>query len=227
VIPVIGLLLFIDLCFFSSSVLKIPTGGWLPLLVAGGVMLLCLTWFKGIRLVNQGRFEDGLPVDKLMEQLADGSIGRVDGTGVFLGRALGTTPATIRKIVRHLSVLPDTIVILHIQFLPVPRVPFQHRMRLESLDQGIWKIRARFGYMQAIDIQDLMRDMSSRGVPTEPETTTFWIRRDLVVPAASYKRMTRWRGTLFGWMLRNASFMPDMLELPPRRTTEIGMRVNL
>jgi KUP system potassium uptake protein len=226
-IPVIGLLLFIDLCFFSSSVLKIPNGGWLPLLVAGCVMLLCLTWFKGIRLVNQGRFEDGLPVDKLMEQLADGSIGRVDGTGVFLGRALGTTPATIRKIVRHLSVLPDTIVILHIQFLPVPRVPFQHRMRLESLDQGIWQIRARFGYMQAIDIQDLMRDMSSRGVPTEPETTTFWIRRDLVVPAASYKRMTRWRGALFGWMLRNASFMPDMLELPPRRTIEIGMRVNL
>ncbi|HJO15557.1 MAG TPA: hypothetical protein QF800_01580 [Phycisphaerales bacterium] len=75
--------------------------------------------------------------------------------------------------------------ILNIQFLSVPRVPFQHRMRLESLD------------------------------------------RDLVVPEASYKRMTRWRGVLFGWVLRNASFMPDMLELPPRRTIEIGMRVNL
>ena len=227
VVPVAGLLLCIDLSLFASSALKVPSGGWLPLVVAGIVVMMCLTWRRGSVLVEQGRFEDGLPIDHLLEQLATGSIQRVPGTGVFFGRDVATTPVTIRKVVRHLGVVPEVIVVLNMQFLPVPRVPYQHRMRLEALEQGIWLIRARFGYLQALDIQELMRDATNRGVPAEPDVTSYWVRRDLVVSASSYQRMSRWRGALFGWMLRNATVMPDMLELPPRRTVELGIRANI
>ena len=62
-IPIALLLLCIDLSLFASSVLKVPSGGWLPLVVAGFVLLMCLTWRRGSQLVEQGRFEDGLPVE--------------------------------------------------------------------------------------------------------------------------------------------------------------------
>ena len=41
----------IDIAFFGSNLLKLFSGGWVPLLMAGTLMILMNTWVKGSRIL--------------------------------------------------------------------------------------------------------------------------------------------------------------------------------
>ena len=42
-------LLMIEQAFLAANIMKIPEGGWLPLVVAGMISLMVLTWVRGSR----------------------------------------------------------------------------------------------------------------------------------------------------------------------------------
>ncbi len=224
--PLTGLLVTIETLFLAANATKIATGGWLPLLLAVLVLGLITTWKRGLSLVNRGRLEDGLPLDRFIEGLGD-ETPRFAGTGVFFGRMESVTPVTIRKLQRHLDGLPETLVIVHLHALGVPRVPYQQRLRLVARDHGVWTASLRFGYLQSADVPSMMREAADRGVPIDPRTVTYWVRRDQVALATDHRTMSRWRVAVFAYLLRNATVLPDMLDLPPRRTVEIGMRATI
>jgi len=217
-------LLSFDLILLASNITKVPTGGWVPLLIACVVLVLVATWRRGTRLVNRGRLEDGLAVQSFVDRLKEEPGERLEGTGVFFTRDAGTTPATLRKLERHVPMLPQTIVMVQLHPLGVPRVPHQHRLRLEDLGAGVWQATVRYGYLQRADIPAAIRDAIERGLPADMTSTTYWVRRDQVSLATEHHGMARWRVALFAAMLRNAAMLPDQLDLPPRRTVEIGMR---
>lgn len=225
--PLVAVLLFIELTLLASNLLKIPSGGWMPLAVAVFILAIVATWRRGLYLVNRGRLEDGLPLDRFVESLDDHAIERCPGTGVFFGRETGITPVTVRKLHRHMPVLPETLIIVHLHASGVPRVSHQHRLRLESLSNGVWKATVRFGYLQKADLPGMMQDAIERGVPADLKTMTYWVRRDQVALATDHHGMARWRVAVFAYLLRNATVLPDLLDLPPRRTVEIGMRAPL
>ena len=85
-----GLFLVIDLAFFSANLLKIMQGGWVPLVIAGGVFTLMTTWQRG-RMIVRGLLRDAsIPLDTLLKDLGDENPdkrfrpARVPGTAVFL-----------------------------------------------------------------------------------------------------------------------------------------------
>ena len=55
VIVVNGFFLLIDLIFFAANSMKFLEGGWFPLLLAGAIAFLMLTWRRGQRLVEKSR----------------------------------------------------------------------------------------------------------------------------------------------------------------------------
>ena len=223
--PFTIIVLSVDLLLVAANALKIPDGGWMPLAVAAAVLWVIGVWRSGVRHINRNRLEDGLPLARFVDAIGETS--RYPGTGVFFGRDPSTTPVTIRKVQRHVPALPETIVVVHLQPLGVPRVPFQQRLRLESLGTGVWVATVRFGYLQPPDIPSMLRDAADRGVPTDPASTSYWVRREQVSLAGPHAGMGRWRLAVFAFLLRNANVLPDMLDLPARRTVEIGMRTSL
>jgi KUP system potassium uptake protein len=225
VIPAIVVLLSVDLLLVAANALKIPEGGWMPLAVAVLVLWIIGVWRAGMRRINRNRLEDGLPLTRFVDSVA--KTPRWPGTGVFFGRDPSTTPVTIRKLQRHVPTLPETVVVVHLQPLGVPRVPFQNRLRVEDLGSGVWRATVRFGYLQPPDMPSMLRDASERGVPADPASTSYWVRREQVSLAGTHAGMGRWRLAMFAFMLRNANVLPDMLDLPPRRTVEMGMRTSL
>ena len=67
------LFLVVDLAFFGANLLKVPDGGWFPLVVAALVYLLMSTWKKGrVRLTGIVR-ENTLPMDLFLDDIADAS----------------------------------------------------------------------------------------------------------------------------------------------------------
>ena len=65
-VGVFGFLAIPDLAFFIANALKIPDGGWLPLIVAIFVYFTITTWRKGRRLVATELSEGSLPLRQFL-----------------------------------------------------------------------------------------------------------------------------------------------------------------
>src|SRR3546814_12705512 len=75
---VFGLLVAVDLAFLGANVLKIPQGGWFPLLIAAGIFILTSTWVQGRTLLFDRIHRDSPPLAEFVER-----------TGPSLDRFLG------------------------------------------------------------------------------------------------------------------------------------------
>ena len=78
-VGVFGFLAIPDLAFFIANALKIPDGGWLPLIVAIFVYFTITTWRKGRRLVATELSEGSLPLRQFLERM-ERAPNRVAGT---------------------------------------------------------------------------------------------------------------------------------------------------
>src|ERR1700686_5335059 len=67
VIAVNGFFFIIDLIFFAANSTKLFEGGWFPLMLAGAVAFLMLTWRSGARLVERARSNLRQPEADLIE----------------------------------------------------------------------------------------------------------------------------------------------------------------
>ena len=97
VIPVNGFFFIIDCIFFAANSTKFLEGGWFPLVLAGIVAFLMLTWRSGVRLVESARGKLRQPEEDLIETAVTKCHARLPGTAVFLAsarqrRAAGTDP---------------------------------------------------------------------------------------------------------------------------------------
>ncbi len=84
VLAVNGFFLVIDLIFFSANVLKLFEGGWFPLLLAGSVAFLMLTWRTGQRLVERAKRRLRQPEEVFLRNLQENPPVRLPGTAAFL-----------------------------------------------------------------------------------------------------------------------------------------------
>ena len=80
VIGLFGAMGISDLLFFIANSLKIPEGGWLPLLIAFGVFVAMDTWRRGRRVHLEKVRSESLPLSLFLER-ADKSTTRVAGPG--------------------------------------------------------------------------------------------------------------------------------------------------
>src|SRR5207344_518156 len=84
VIPVNGFFFIIDCIFFAANSTKLLEGGWFPLVLAGAVAFVMLTWRSGAKLVEGARRNLRQPEADLIETATSGCQARLPGTAVFL-----------------------------------------------------------------------------------------------------------------------------------------------
>src|SRR5204863_4950130 len=101
VLALAGGFLVVDLGFWGASLLKIPSGGWFPLLVAGAVFTVMTTWNSGRGLLASRLAERSMSMEQLIELLRTSAIARVPGTAVYLGRPETGVPESLLHNLRH------------------------------------------------------------------------------------------------------------------------------
>src|SRR6185436_21120049 len=77
-------LALIYVAFLASNALKIPAGGWFPLLIGGIVFTLLTTWKRGRALLMERLSEDSMPLGLFIDSIDASPPTRVSGTAVFL-----------------------------------------------------------------------------------------------------------------------------------------------
>jgi KUP system potassium uptake protein len=221
---VAGGFLVIDLAFAAANVTKIRQGGWVPLAIAAGLFLLMTTWNRGTELLGRWLSEATVPFEGFLEEIEQLKPPRVPGTAVFLTTHVEGAPLVLQLHLRHNKALHDEVILLAIMTEQVPEVEEGERVKVEDLTLGLYRVWARYGFMERADVERILVHCRAAGIRAEENETTYYLGRMRLLPTGR-SRMMRWRKRLFSLMSRNASSAADFFSLPPDRVVELGARV--
>ena len=224
---VVGVFLAIDLAFLGANLVKIPHGGWFPIAIAMAIFTLMTTWKRGRRAVAAVLFTATKPIDEFLKDIERDPPVRVPGTAVFMsGSASGTPPALIHNL-KHNHVLHETIVLLTARTAQTPRVDANHRVHLERLALGIWRVTITFGFMEEPDVPAALHGIQEPGLRFDPAALTYFLGRETLLAVKKVQTMAMWREKLFVAMSRNAVNATNYFCLPPERVVEMGAQLEI
>ncbi len=213
--------LVVDLAFFGANILKVPAGGWFPLVVGVGVFTVMTTWRRGRAIVRDKLSRGRLAAADFVAQLADRDIVRVPGTGVFMFASAGATPPTLLENLRFNHVLHETVVLLTVVYEQRPRVLPAERYDVVDLGEGFFQLVLHFGYMDEPDVPQALAALVSPELGFDPLDTAYFLGRETLI-VVKEGEMAPWREHLFAFLSRNVSPAARYFRLPPDRVIEIG-----
>jgi KUP system potassium uptake protein len=218
--------LVVDLAFFGANLLKIADGGWYPLVAAGLLSALMWIWRRGRHQLAQQLRKDQEPFDALLAELKNAPPVRVEGTAVFMTSGDMAVPPILLHHLRHNQALHRQVVLLRVETEEIPRVSAAERLHIESLDAGLHRVVARYGFMQTPDIPVALRLCEGLGLVVDLDTTTFYVGRVTLWPREDFG-LPLWQDRVFDFLARNAARATAFYHLPRERVVEIGIQVEI
>jgi KUP system potassium uptake protein len=216
----------IDLVFLGANFLKVPEGGWVPLLIGGCLLLVMLTWRKGARILTEKTRRMEIPVEELIEQLQKSCPHRVPGTAVFLTASPGSAPTALLHSLKHYKVLHENNVILTIVTEDVPRVSLQDRVEISEIGDHFMRVVLHFGFMETPNIPRALAIARKLGWTFDIMSTSFFLSRRSIRPD-SRSGMPLWQDKLFISLAQMADDASSYFQLPTDRVVEIGTQVTV
>ncbi|HEY0417904.1 MAG TPA: potassium transporter Kup [Acetobacteraceae bacterium] len=229
VLVVNGAFLLIDLVFLSANAVKLLEGGWFPLLLAGCIAFMMLTWRHGARLLEKARGRLRQPEAEFMRMLVENPPFRLKGTAAFLAAASTGVPLSLTHHVRHNRVLHERVLLVSVLVDEAPRVAQSKRIRVTDLGCGVDRVALRFGFMEKPDVPEALA-LAFSSPPLEgidPASITYYLRRETVMPTAHIPGMVVWREELFAAMHLNANRSAAYFCLPTAQVVEVGLEVEI
>jgi KUP system potassium uptake protein len=96
-------------------------------------------------------------------------------------------------------------------------------VELETLEPGVMRMVARFGFMETPDVPKLIADHLP---DCATELTTFFLGRETLI-ATKRPGMAIWREKLFAFLSRNAQPATSFFGIPPDRVMEVGTQIEI
>jgi KUP system potassium uptake protein len=229
VIAVNGFFLVIDCIFFAANSTKLVEGGWFPLLLAGLVAFLMLTWRSGVKLVEGARGKLRQPEEDLIETAVSRCHARLAGTAVFLASAPNGVPLALTQFVKHNHCLHQKVVLVTVLIAELPRIPGEDRAEVIEVIPGITRVILHYGFMQYPTIyQGLALACQQGKLPgLDLNDITYYIGRETIIPSEDIPGMWLWRETVFAFLQRNAERSAAFFGVPTRQVVEFGTEIEI
>jgi len=224
----------VELTYFAANLTKVTHGGWLTLLIALVVFTVMMTWQRGREIVTTRRQDLEGPLSAFLAEVHATGLLRVSGTAVFPHPSKDTTPLALRANLQLNHVLHKRVVLISGRTENVPHIPWDQRLTVDDLGDpadGIVHITARFGFQNATDFPEVLRQASTRfpGELTgdlDPDETSYFVSR-ITLRRTKRPGMSAWRKALFIGLAHNAASQAEFLCLPDDRTVIMGSHVDL
>jgi len=224
-IPLLAIFFLVDILYFGANLLKVPAGGWFPLLIGAIAFTLLTTWAKGRKLMMDRMAEASLPMEVFVKSAAN-SATRVPGTAVFMTSSAKGVPHALLHNLKHNKVLHERVMLLTVRIEDVPYVPAEKRMTTEDYTAGFFRVILRYGFMDELDVPRELGKLEGCGPQCKMMDTSFFLARQTLI-STSRPGMASWRERLFAWMLRNSESAMEFFRLPPNRVVELGSQVEI
>jgi KUP system potassium uptake protein len=221
-----GLFFIVDVTFWASNLLKLPQGGWFPVLIGGAMFTLMMTWKQGRALLNEKLKADSIDLKSFLESVFVNAPTRVAGTAVFLTAEPGTVPNAMLHNLKHNKVLHEHNLFVTVRSHEVPWIGINKRVEIESLGHSCWQVILHYGFKNDPDVPRALEQIRGHGCAIERMTTSYFLSRDTVIPSIG-GGMAPWREKLFAQMHHNASAAADFLNLPNNSVVELGSKIEI
>ncbi len=219
-------ILAIELVFFYANILKVPDGGYIPLMFAAVVITFMVVWMKGTQLIQQKLSAESVQIDFLAKKLSDSPPVIVPGTAVFLTADPALAPPALMHNLKHNRVLHERNFIVKVETAPRPVVAEADRLRIEQIAPRFWRVWLRFGYMEQPNVPRALAIAREHGHRFDIMSTSYFLnRRSLRVGKAHM--MPLWASRLYAGMYRSASEPTNFYRLPSNRVVELGQQINI
>lgn len=224
-LPLVAVFIVVDLAYLGANLIKVPDGGWVPLVIGFAIFALLTTWSRGRALMRDNMAEGTIPIE-VFAKSAHSSAARVSGTAVFMSSAKSGVPSALLHNIKHNKVLHERVVILTVSIEDVPFVEAHERFEVKDLGQGFYRMVLRYGFLEETDIPVALKQVQVCGQPFEMMKTSFFLSRQTLITSPK-PGMAIWREKLFSWMLRNAASAMEFFRLPTNRVVELGSQVEI
>jgi KUP system potassium uptake protein len=229
VIAVNGFFFVIDCIFFAANSVKLFEGGWFPLLLAGVIAFLMLTWRSGVKLVERARGKLRQPEEDLIETAVGRCHARLAGTAVFLASVANGVPLALTQFVKHNRVLHQRVVLVTVLIEEAPRIADEDLTEVIEVIEGITRVILHFGFMQYPTIADGLQLACHQGKLPGIDLTdiTYYIGRETIIPSEDIPGMWVWRETVFAFLQRNAERTAAFFGVPTGQVVEFGTEIEI
>ncbi|WP_376099811.1 potassium transporter Kup [Roseomonas sp. CCTCC AB2023176] len=222
VVAVFVPLFLLDLGFFLSNVLKVPDGGYVPLLLGIFIFAAMLTWRRGRDLLASRLRQDSLPLRSYIARLPQSRTIRVPGTAVFMTSNAELVPNALLHNLKHNKVLHERVLFVTVNTEDVPVA--ERRRTVEELAPGIHRVSLCYGFQETPNIPKELESLREVGVEFNPMQSSYFLGRETLV-ASAVPKMAGWQQWLYAIMARNSVPATEFFRIPSDRVVELGVRV--
>jgi KUP system potassium uptake protein len=224
-LPLVLVFLIVDIAYFGANLVKVPSGGWVPLAIGFVIFTLLTTWARGRKLMRERMSESALPLE-IFAKSAKNSAVRVPGTAIFMASTTAGVPSALLHNIKHNKVLHERVIILTIDITDEPYVDPRTRCEMVDLGDGFYRAVLHYGFMEETDVPQGLKSMERCGGAFDMMQTSFFLSRQTLLPSRK-PAMPIWREKIFAWLLRNSSSAMDFFKLPTNRVVELGSQVEI
>jgi KUP system potassium uptake protein len=224
-----GFFLIIDLIFVAANATKLIEGGWFPLLLAGIIAFLMLTWRTGWQLLEKQRADLRQREDEFVHWVLQNPPVRLPGAAAIFTAATSGIPLGLTHHLRHNRVLHDQVLLVSTVSSDLPHVDPDKHVKLVPIGAGITRVQLFFGFMEQPNVMDGLKQACTDPALSsiDPERITYYSRRVMVIPSGKLPGMARWREALFAAMHLNANLPAAYFGVPPGQVVEVGLEVEI
>jgi KUP system potassium uptake protein len=221
---VFGLFLVTDSAYVAGNMTKVPTGGWIPLMLGAILYLIFTTWRSGRLELRAALAKLAVPRAELPKLIA--GVHRVPGTGVFLASNPGLVPSALIRNIEHNGVVHQRVIILNVEIVDTPRQDPVRRVQIEEAAPGVFFITARFGFMETPDVAEALKACRTRGLRVFTEDSSFFVGRHLV-RARPLPGLRGLRRRLFARMQQYSTQAAEFFRMPFRDVIILNTAVEI
>ena len=195
------------------------------MLIGATIILLMVTWRKGIRLLTAKLQKESIELSSLLESLERRQPARVAGAAVFMQTDNKFAPSALMHNLKHNRVLHDKLIFLAVKTVQQPRW-YEDRVSMHQGPLGAWIVEAKFGYMEQPDVPAALRACAEHGLEVDPRQASYFLGRR-VIRIGARSKMPFWQQRLFIMMANQSARAIEFFRIPPDRVVELGMQMSV
>jgi KUP system potassium uptake protein len=216
--------LTMDLAFFFANILKIPDGGWFPILIGLLLFILMTTWKKGRALLYKLLKTESIEINSFISSIGANPPPRVEGTAIFMTPNPEGVPHALLHNLKHNKVIHEKVIILTVRFMDYPHSLTKDLVTVEKLPYEFYKVTVKYGFKDEPNLPKDLALCAKNGVNIDPMNSSYFIGKEILL-ATPKDNMNYWRKKLFIGLFRSAETITNEFKLPPNRVVELGSQV--
>ncbi len=218
--------LLVESVFLASNLLKVPQGGYVPLLIATVMMLIFWTWVRGARLLTE-RTRNSVTLEDVIKSLDVKLPHIVKGTAVFLTAEPNSAPTALLHNLKHNKVIHENNVVLTVKTADVPYVHDDKKLSFEEISPHFNRLTMKFGFMETPNVTyGLTLAKKKTELSFDIMSTSFFLSRRTLLADGKHG-MPLWQDHLFIFLNRNATNATEFFRIPTSRVVEMGSQLTI